>query len=125
MTQSELTLKIFNAFFCEGSKVQYRLWADDDSTLMEMTVRGEAFITHHDIPAVFFKEKTGYFSIEPQHLVYPPFHLCFFENEEVPEVVALSEKDTQNYSGVCEFDDDHGRCRYCNRLMPQTPLDLD
>lgn len=110
--KSQDILKAFNTFYCEGCKVKYRLIADDESSIVELTIKGKAFITNHNIPAVFFEEKTGYYSIEPKHLIYPPFHLCY-ELSDIPEIVALSDNDAENYLGRCEYDDENNVCRYC------------
>ena len=124
--KSEVVLKLFNAFYCEGCKVKYLLIANDESSIVELTIKGRAFITHHDIPVVFFEEKSGYYSIEPKHLIYPPFHLCY-KRSDIPEIVALSDDDAENYSGRCEYNDENNVCNYCGdcpKTITQRPAPL-
>jgi len=108
----EFVVRLFNEFYYEGYKVKYRLVAYDESSLVKLTVKGKAFI-HNGIAVASFEEKEGYCSIEPKHLEYPPFHLCYNVKKGYScNIIQLTEKEAENYSGYCEFDEDDV-CRWC------------
>jgi hypothetical protein len=110
----EFIVELFNAFYRKGYIVKYRTIADDESSTIKLTVKSEAFI-QNGIPVASFEEKEGYCSIEPEYLEYPPFHICYRNVKKgcSYNIIQLTEKEAEDYSGDCWFDDDDDICRWC------------
>lgn len=61
----------FNKIYPVGSKVPLRKFAIESSPYIECTVKYAAFAANEINPVAFFKEISGYFSIEPVFIKYP------------------------------------------------------
>jgi len=114
MLGPEFFVRMFNGFYRKGYIVKYRTIANDESSLVKLTVKSEAFI-HNGIPVASFEEKEGYCSIEPEYLEYPPFHICYRNVKKgySYNIIPLTAKQEEIYLGDCWFDDDDDICRWC------------
>lgn len=65
--RTDLIVTEFNKKHPVGSSVYWRAMAVESSSYRKMTVKSEAF-NSHGTSVVFFEEKSGFCSIEPQFL---------------------------------------------------------
>ncbi len=69
--RANLIVKQFNENYKVGEKLLWKPIASFGFTPIEVTLKQEAFL-NHGIPVAFFNERSGFCSIEPQHLVPMP-----------------------------------------------------
>lgn len=65
--RTKLIVDDFNEHHPVGSTVYWRSMAVESSEYKKMTVQTSAY-DHHGMPVCFFKEKSGFCSVEPQFM---------------------------------------------------------
>ncbi len=68
LIRSNLIVKQFNEKYKIGDKLLWKPVAINGYTPIKVTIKQEAFLNHGNA-VVFFKERSGFCSIEPQHLI--------------------------------------------------------